>query len=73
MEPALQKIRIVIVENQLVVREGLRMLLDNHPGIKVVAMASSRPEALDIVAREPADLVILDLELGGVNSLSFIP
>ena len=73
MEPALQKIRIVIVENQLVVREGLRMLLDNHPGIKVVAMASTRPEALDIVAREPADLVILDLELGGVNSLSFIP
>ena len=73
MEPAPQKIRIVIVENQLVVREGLRMLLDNHPGIKVVAMASSRPEALDIVAREPADLVILDLELGGVNSLSFIP
>ena len=73
MEPALQKIRIVIVDDQLVVREGLRMLLDNHPGIKVVAMASTRPEALEIIAREPADLIILDLELGGVNSLSFIP
>lgn len=73
MEPAPQKIRIVIVENQLVVREGLRMLLDNHPGIKVVAMASTRPEALEIIAREPADLIILDLELGGVSALSFIP
>lgn len=49
------------------------MLLDNHPGIKVVAMAGSRPEALEIIAREPADLIILDLELGGVSSLSFIP
>ena len=73
MEPAPQKIRIVIVDDQLVVREGLRMLLDNHPGIKVVAMASTRPEALEIIATEPADLIILDLELGGVNSLSFIP
>jgi DNA-binding NarL/FixJ family response regulator len=73
MEPALQKIRVVIVDDQLVVREGLKMLLDNHPGIKVVAMASSRPEALEIIAREPADLIILDLELGGVSALSFIP
>lgn len=73
MEPAPQKIRIVIVENQLVVREGLRMLLDNHPGIKVVAMASTRPEALEIIAREPSDLIILDLELGGVSALPFIP
>lgn len=73
MEPALQKIRVVIVNDQLVVREGLRMLLDNHPGIKVVAMASSRPEALEIIACEPADLIILDLELGGMSALSFIP
>ena len=73
MEPAPQKIRIVIVDDQLVVREGLRMLLDNHPGIKVVAMASTRPEALEIIAREPADLIILDLELGGMSALSFIP
>jgi two-component system nitrate/nitrite response regulator NarL len=73
MNPAPQKIRILIVDDQLVVREGLRLLLDNHPGIKVVGMASSRPEALEVIAREPADLIILDLELGGVSSLSFIP
>jgi len=73
MEPAPQKIRIVIVDDQLVVREGLRMLLENHPGIKVVAMASTRSEALEIIAHEPADLIILDLELGGYSALSFIP
>ena len=49
------------------------MLLENHPGIKVVAMASTQPEALEIIAREPSDLIILDLELGGVSALSFIP
>ena len=50
MEPAPIKIRILIVDDQLVVREGLRMLIENHPGTKVVAMASTRSEALEILA-----------------------
>ena len=73
MEPAPIKIRILIVDDQLVVREGLRMLIENHPGTKVVAMASTRSEALDILARETCDLIILDLELGGYRATSFIP
>ena len=73
MEPAPIKIRILIIDDQLVVREGLRMLIENHPGTKVVAMARTRAEALDIIAREPLDLIILDLELGGHSALSFIP
>ena len=73
MEPAPIKIRILIVDDQLVVREGLRMLIENHPGTKVVAMARTRSEALEIIAREPLDLIILDLELGGHSALSFIP
>src|SRR5215216_4445824 len=73
MEPAPVKIRILIVDDQLVVREGLRMLIENHPGTRVVAMASTRSEALEIIAREPCDLIILDLELGGYSALSFIP
>lgn len=73
MEPAPQKIRIMIVDDQLVVREGLRMLLDNQSDIKVVAMASTREEALEIVTRQTCDLILLDLELGGQSSLLFIP
>lgn len=73
MEPAPQKIRIVIVDDQLVVREGLRMLLESHKGMKVVAMAGTRSEALEVIAREPSDLIVLNLELGGYSALSFIP
>jgi len=73
MEPAPVKIRILIINDQLVVRDGLRMLIENHPGTRVVAMASTRSEALEIIAREPCDLIILDLELGGFSALSFIP
>lgn len=73
MEPAPQRIRILIVDDQLVVREGLRLLIENHPGIKIAAMASNPAEALEIVAREPFDLIILNLELGGSSALSLIP
>ena len=73
MEPAPVKIRILIIDDQLVVREGLRMLIENHPGTKVVAMASTRSEALEILSREVCDLIILDLELGGYSAVSFIP
>ena len=73
MEPAPIKIRILIIDDQLIVREGLRMLIENHPGTKVVAMASTRSEALDIIAHDTTDLIILNLELGGNSALSFIP
>ena len=73
MQPAPIQIRILIVDDQLIVREGLRMLIENHPGSKVVAMAGTRSEALEILARETIDLIILNLELGGYSALSFIP
>ena len=73
METAPQKIRLLIVNDQLVVREGLRLLLENNPGIKVVSMASSAAEAMEIAARETIDLIVLDLELGGHSALSVIP
>ena len=36
-------------------------------------MASTRSEALEIVARESIDVVIVDLELGGFTAISFVP
>lgn len=49
------------------------MLIENHPGTKVIAMASTRTEALDILSRESCDLIILDLELGGSSATAFVP
>jgi len=73
MKAAPKKIHLLIIDDQLVVREGLRMLIENHPGIKVAAMASTGTEALEMIGREKFDLVILNLELGGQSALSFIP
>jgi DNA-binding NarL/FixJ family response regulator len=73
MQPAPIKIRILMIDDQLVVREGLRMLIEQHLGTKVVAMASTRAEALEILDREVIDLIILDMELGGYSTLPFLP
>lgn len=66
-------IRILIVDDHLVVRAGLHMLIENHPGMRVVAMASNRGEALEKAAKDEPNLILLDLDLGGDSALSFLP
>ena len=68
----MQPIRIMIIDDHAVVRAGLRMLIENHARMRVVAMASSASEALDLLTRESADLILLDLDLGKENGLNFI-
>ena len=65
-------IRILIVDDHLVVRAGLHMLIENHPGMTVVAMASNRSEALELSSSAEPNLILLDLDLGGENALEFI-
>jgi DNA-binding NarL/FixJ family response regulator len=65
-------IRILIVDDHLVVRAGLHMLIENHPGMTVVAMASNRSEALELSFSAEPNLILLDLDLGGENALEFI-
>jgi DNA-binding NarL/FixJ family response regulator len=67
------KLRILLVDDHLVMRAGLRLLIENHPGMKVVALAGNRREALELAAGEKPDLILLDLELGAENGLSFLP
>jgi two-component system, NarL family, nitrate/nitrite response regulator NarL len=71
-ESSPKTIRVMIIDDHAVVRAGLRMLIENHPTMHVVAMASSGTEALDILARESADLILLDLDLGKENGLTFV-
>src|SRR5688572_9993926 len=67
-----QIIRIMIIDDHAVVRAGLRMLIENDSRMRVVAMASSASEALDLLAGKSADLILLDLDLGKENGLTFV-
>jgi two-component system, NarL family, nitrate/nitrite response regulator NarL len=66
-------ISILLVDNHVVMRQGLRMLIENSPGMKVVAEAASCEEALEAAARTVPDVVLLDLDLGSGSGADIIP
>ncbi|MFN7945810.1 MAG: response regulator transcription factor [Blastocatellia bacterium] len=64
-------IRILLVEDHLLVRTGLRLLLESDPGLLVVGEAGNRTEAFDALNLRP-DVILLDLDLGPESSLDFM-
>lgn len=66
-------IRILLVDDHTLVRQGLRMLLENHPDMKVVRDVATPEEALIAVEQDKPDVVLLDLDLGSANGLDLIP
>jgi DNA-binding NarL/FixJ family response regulator len=56
-------IRVVVVDDQTVVREGVVMLLGMLPGIDVVAAGSDGEEAVRLVAEHTPDVVLMDLRM----------
>lgn len=62
-------VRVLICDDQVVVREGLRAILGTAPGIEVVGEASDGAEAIDQVAQLAPDVVLMDLKMPGVNGV----
>ncbi len=62
-----QPIRILLVDDQAIVREGLRMLLESQQGLTVAAEASTCTEAIAAATMVQPDVVLLDLDLDGSN------
>jgi DNA-binding NarL/FixJ family response regulator len=73
MSDATPPIRILIVDDHSVVRAGLRMLIDQNPGMRVIGLAGNRSEALALAASGQPDLILLDILLGDEDGLSILP
>lgn len=65
--------RIILVEDHIILRDGLRSLLNMEPDLEVVGVADSCGTVLDLVAEEDPDLVICDIGLPGRSGLTLIP
>ncbi|MBN6054227.1 response regulator transcription factor [Nonomuraea sp. RK-328] len=64
-------IRVVIADDQVMVRQGFAVLLDAEPGIEVVGQAVNGVEAVDVTAELAPDVVLMDIrmpELGGIEA-----
>lgn len=64
-----EKIRIVLVDDHAVLREGLRLMLQREPDLEVVGEASTADEALRAVRSTRPDVAVLDLKLGTGSEL----
>ncbi|MDJ0496717.1 MAG: response regulator transcription factor [Acidimicrobiia bacterium] len=56
-------IRVLICDDQEVVREGLRAILGSVPGLEVVGVAGNGAEAVEIVEQLAPDVVLMDLNM----------
>jgi DNA-binding NarL/FixJ family response regulator len=63
-------IRVVVADDQRVVRDGLSMLIGLIDGIEVVGAAADGADALELVARERPDVVLMDLRMPRVDGVS---
>jgi two-component system response regulator NreC len=64
---------VVIADDHTVVRQGLRMLIDNEEGLQVVAEAGTVPDAERLARAHRPSVLVLDLNMPGGSSLEAIP
>ncbi|MEU1398140.1 response regulator transcription factor [Micromonospora zamorensis] len=65
-------IRLLIVDDHPVVRDGLRGMFTGDPGFEVVGEAADGAEALALVATVRPDVVLMDLRMPGMNGVTAI-
>ncbi|SHN31440.1 two component transcriptional regulator, LuxR family [Cyclobacterium lianum] len=65
----MEKIKVVLADDHVVVRDGIKNLLENEGGIKVVGEASNGEEALSEVEKLKPDLLIIDIRMPVMNGL----
>ena len=62
-------IRVLLADDHVLVRAGLRVLLQSLGGIQVVAEAGSGDEAIEATQRHQPDVVLMDIAMPGLNGL----
>ncbi|WP_436527434.1 response regulator transcription factor [Actinoplanes sp. HUAS TT8] len=63
-------IRVLLVDDQQLIRAGLRMLLDAEDGMEVVGEAGDGRAAVTLAAQLVPDVVVMDLRMPGVDGIT---
>jgi DNA-binding NarL/FixJ family response regulator len=66
------RLRVLLLDDHVLFREGLRRLLITEPDFEAVAECGTTAEALAVLARQAVDVVLLDFDLGDETGASFV-
>ena len=64
--------RVILADDHTLVRAGIRRILESQPDIEVVAEAADGTAALDAVERQRADVLVLDLNMNGLEGIEVL-
>lgn len=64
-----REVSVVVVDDEPLVRQGLRAILDPEPGITVVAEGGDGAEAITLARRHAPDVVCLDVRMPGIDGI----
>ncbi len=67
-----EPVKFLIVDDHPIFRHGLKTLIESDPRYRVYAEAGSTIEAIEVIEREPPDMVLLDISLGAHNGLDLL-
>ncbi|MCP4577582.1 MAG: response regulator transcription factor [Deltaproteobacteria bacterium] len=65
----MHKIKVLIVDDHVLIREGLKQLLSLEDDIEIVAEAGSGLECLELLKEHYADIIFMDIKMPGINGI----
>lgn len=68
----MKPIKTIIVDDELAAREGINLLLEGDPEIKILGLCKNGVEAIDMIKSHEVDLVFLDIQMPLVNGFEVI-
>ncbi|MFD2726348.1 response regulator [Hyunsoonleella rubra] len=68
----MDKINVVLADDHVLVRDGIRALLEDQTGIEVIAEASNGKEALEVIQRSKPHILIVDIRMPEMNGIEVV-
>ena len=67
-----ENIRLLIADDHLIVRQGLRLILETEPGFELIGEANDGAEAVQLATELQPDVILMDLRMPRVDGISAI-
>jgi DNA-binding NarL/FixJ family response regulator len=63
------KVRLLLADDHVVIRQGLARLLESHADVEIVGQAANGQEVIDLALQLQPDIVLMDIEMPGINGI----